>query len=547
MFVAVKPLPLVNGQNFATIPNGNTEGMGSAPISGNSSAIATKPEKSAELPAAPPIDPAQLQSLQEQVNETFGGYPQSLTRESTPSQILGPPPLNTATTPSTAPPSQGINGSSLNLLDNSTTSPNSTIPSPANNAINSQNISQQLAAPPTQIFKNNPITSVDPRSIINEPSVANKGPIVFYTGNWYAARSTDFGSTWKYVNPFSSMANFCCDQDVLYDPNHGVFLWYKQGIKNNNGENTFQLGVSKDASTWVFYNISPTQFNITWKNQWFDYPHLALTKNNLWISTNIFDQNGKFVRTVMSEWPLAQLSLGQPVFFRYFFETQEFNFTPVQGATDTMYWAVHHSNSQMKLYKWQESGSSINFKLVNIPAWNFGLRGNMNCPGPDTLNWCARSDSRISGGYFSQGVVGFIWHAKQGSGFPYPYVNIATFRTSDFGFLTNAKLWNPNFAFMFGYASPLNNPNKVGIVAIYGGGLYYPSISAGVVDSRDPPPPPFHLLNVKSGTNGASAYGDYIRDRPVNGLGPYWIGSGYTLQGCSGGNCVEPRFFAFGN
>ena len=44
MFVAVKPLPLVNGQNFATIPNGNTEGMGSAPISGNSSAIATKPE-----------------------------------------------------------------------------------------------------------------------------------------------------------------------------------------------------------------------------------------------------------------------------------------------------------------------------------------------------------------------------------------------------------------------------------------------------------------------------------------------------------------------
>lgn len=546
--VGIRPVQLISAQTQNATTNNATSSMSTVKVSGNSSVSPIgPPSKSAESSEPIILNPQQLKALEEQVNETFGGYPKGIAREAVPVQPKGPEP-NTATIPSTAPPSLDVNGSNISMLSNmsTTTNANNTTGNSSKGTTTSQNTSMQAFTLPVRIYKSTLVSPVDPRSIIGEPSLANKGPIVFVTGNWYAARSTDFGATWKYVNPFT-MSDFCCDQDVIYDKNHGIFLWYRQGIASSTtGENRFMLGVSKDALTWVFYSITPTLFNSAWTNQWFDYPHIALSNNHLWITSNMFNKAGQFVRTVISSWPLSPLSLGQTVNFQYFFETQEFNFTPVQGSTtDTMYFAVHHSNAQMKLYRWT-AGDGISFRLVNIPVWNFGFRGNMVCSSPDSLNWCARSDSRITGGWVSNGIIGFLWNARQGSGFAYPYVNVAIFRETDFSFLSNPKLWNSNFAFMFGYASPNNIPGELGIVAMYGGGFYYPSIAAGIVDGASGTPPPYQLVTIRAGNHAATGYGDYMRDRPFNDIGRFWIGSGYTLQGCTSGNCVESRFYAFG-
>src|SRR6187200_2746735 len=59
-----------------------------------------------------------------------------------------------------------------------------------------------------------------------ETSLANKDNLLFYTGNWFAARSVDGGSTWGYISPKDHFEFFCCDQDVIYDPNHEIFIWY---------------------------------------------------------------------------------------------------------------------------------------------------------------------------------------------------------------------------------------------------------------------------------------------------------------------------------
>src|SRR5438874_2227380 len=46
-----------------------------------------------------------------------------------------------------------------------------------------------------------------------EPSTAGNGKYIFQTGNWYASRSYDNGSTWSYLNPFSMFGSgYCCDQ-----------------------------------------------------------------------------------------------------------------------------------------------------------------------------------------------------------------------------------------------------------------------------------------------------------------------------------------------
>jgi hypothetical protein len=55
-------------------------------------------------------------------------------------------------------------------------------------------------------------------------SVGQNGKTAFFTGNWFAARSTNGGVSWSYVNAYSGFADFCCDQVTLYDESRHLLL-----------------------------------------------------------------------------------------------------------------------------------------------------------------------------------------------------------------------------------------------------------------------------------------------------------------------------------
>jgi F5/8 type C domain len=393
------------------------------------------------------------------------------------------------------------------------------------------------------------------RSIVNEPSVANNGKLVFYTGNWYASRSVDGGLTWTYIDPTNDMNDFCCDQDVIYDPHHQIFIWYRQGIETANGQNRFRLGVSADALNWWFYNISPKDFNSQWTNQSWDYPQLALSNKYLYISSNVFKPDGSFLRTVISRWSLDDLgNAATNVSFNYYDDETVFTFTPVQGATDTMYWAAHLSNSRMRIYEWPEILSSNNASVRafdrDIPAWTTDSRGAMSCNnGPDGKDWCGRADTRILNGWISKDTIGFIWIADKGNGFPWPYLNAADFKISDGGmtYFGRPYLWSSDKAWMYGFVSP-NVQGDLAIVASVGGRDLYPSVAVGTNDNSNGSHSPWDMKILINGTNGPSdnRWGDYFRIRPFSGSGLTWAASGYTLQGGSRGDSVEPRYLVFG-
>ena len=70
-------------------------------------------------------------------------------------------------------------------------------------------LEESLAAPedPTPnapddftIFQNNTLAPGS-SSEVNEPSVAQADNVVFYTGNWYAAVSTDHGVNFNFIDP----------------------------------------------------------------------------------------------------------------------------------------------------------------------------------------------------------------------------------------------------------------------------------------------------------------------------------------------------------
>jgi len=446
----------------------------------------------------------------------------------------------------------------------STTTSSSTTPSSSSlqsqeGLLHSENSSSPIGL---QISSNKSVTV--PRtslSLANEPSVANKDNLIFYTGNWYDVRSLDGGSSWKYIDPFRDMHDFCCDQDIIYDSIHHIFIWYRLGTFGSNGENRFRLGISSDTSNWLFYNISPRNFNGTWSHQFWDYPQLALSNKYLYITSNMFDQSGKLLRTIISRWSLQDLSVGQSnISFSYYSDKSLFNFTPVQGATDTMYWASHVSNSRMRIFRWSDTQSAITSYDRGIPAWTSSSDVTMSCKGPDSHDWCGRADSRILGGWLSQDTIGFMWMASAGNGFPWPYLNAAKFRLSDMTYLESPYLWSPDHAWMYGSVSP-NSKGDLGIVAFYGGGKVNPSLAIGISENSNNNnnnnnnnndatqlQSAWKMEPVIRGTNGPSQndWGDFLRIRPYSESVVNWVASGYTLQGGSTEDFIEPVYLIFG-
>lgn len=381
-------------------------------------------------------------------------------------------------------------------------------------------------------------------SDVNEPSVAQNGNDVFYTGNWYAALSTDGGNTFSYINPFTDMPTFCCDQDVIYDPSRDMTIWYRQGIKEADGSNFFRLMVFDNKGESWYWDIWPTDLDGNWQHQWWDYPQLALSNNNLIISSNIFDKSKDWQRTVLLKLSLDQLLSKRRGKISYIPWTGNFNFGLTSGDTDVIYWGTHASyipRSKIRIFSWAENSGTFFWYDKDIDHWEYTDRGDAHCPSPDGLNWCGRTDSRMTGGWVANGIIGFLWNVKEGNGFNYPYIEAATFRESDKLYLGRPNIWNDNYAVQYGNVYPIFN-GALGATIAWGGGNYYPS-SAVLISDEFTGRGIWSGVITGSGIHGSKVWGDYLRVRPYIPSNRIWVATGYTSQK---DYKINPQYIVFG-
>lgn len=370
-------------------------------------------------------------------------------------------------------------------------------------------------------------------SVVSEPAHANSGKYVFYTGNWYAARSANKGGTWTYINPYADFADFCCDQDVIYDQGRDMLIWYRQGVQLGGGNNNFKLGVSLNGG------ISWTQYTITYTNYsglplgWFDYPHLAVTRNYLYITSNYFNTNGTFQRMILSKFSLDQLQAQGGLGWTWWNRTTGWTWTPAQttqSASDVMYLGDHTNQSTFNVCDQPESNSTLTCRDVAVPAWTATGRGSAVCTVPNGFNPCFRLDQRITAGWVRGNEVGFFWTVAQGAGFPYPYVNSATFNRTTFAYTGRPYIWSGGAAWIYGGAAP-NVRADLGIAAYYVGGGIYPYIYVGIDDDYNGAPPGWEVAFVRASTTSTSSnWGDYLRVRQHGPDGNGWSVSGHTTQ-----------------
>ena len=301
----------------------------------------------------------------------------------------------------------------------------------------------------------------------------------------------------------------------------------------------FANPASVESQGWCVYEWNPGDFGLG-SNLWLDYPHVALSSNFVWYSANVFNggEDPRYQTTVIWRIPLdvaANTCASQP--FDFFLDTIG-TFTQVEGATDTMYWASHITNASMRIYQWAEAGSTPSSTDVHVSQWPSGGPGPMEmplmCPGPDGLNWCGRADGRILTGWISNGVIGFMWNAAQGRGalgtFPYPYVHVARFNAGTKALIDEPIIWNEGGAFIYP-AVTVNDRGDIAGTLYFGGGIYFPIMTALIMDDLSPAPPPWEVygfVGSDAGTNGL--WGDYYSSRRNGANGNIWVITGQALS-----------------
>jgi fibronectin type III domain protein len=393
-------------------------------------------------------------------------------------------------------------------------------------------------------------------SVIGEPSTANMGTTSFYTGNWYAARSTDSGQSFTYVSPFNTFSSvnngFCCDQIVNYAANQDMMLWallYSHDSVSGTVRIARAIGGAAVANnTWTYYDFNPQQMGFS-ANNWLDFPNMTVADNYLYITANVFDtvvgcpNQCRFNGSLIWRIRLSDLAAGGMVNFDYFPRTDVGALRCTEGAHTTMYWGALLGTSQLRIFRWDDAASNVFFDDVNISSFIWLNRDGL-ATSPDGTNWAARADSRITGSWVAGGVIGLMWPAKQGGSFAYPYTIVAQFNQSNRALITQNQIWNPQYAWLYPTASVNSVGNLAGFVTA-GGGPIYPSANIFISDDVQNGFNPLALYSAAASNVGPSsnAWGDYQTVRPQKTNPNTWVGSTHYLD--SGSNVI-PRYLWFG-
>lgn len=382
-------------------------------------------------------------------------------------------------------------------------------------------------------------------STICEPTAAANDRQLFMTGNWFASSSADGGANWTHVDPFTrfpaSAGGFCCDQVVLFNARHRIWIWLLQYSSTANGDNIFRLAVCREAQfgNWYWWDFAPRSLNTAWRRDWFDYPDMAFTDANLFVSFNMF-VGDTWQRAVLFRFPLATLAAAGSLGYRWWSTTANGSLRLCRGGGSTMYIGSHNSVSQLRLLRWPDTAANIAWDDVNVRPWSAGA---YSAPGPGGINWLNRTDSRITGAWVGGGTIGLMWTANRDANHPLPYIRVVRLREANRTLIDEPDIWSRQSAWAYP-AAAANNQGAVGFTAFYGGGSRHPGHVVGLRtangwDTR--------LSQTSTHSPPNQAWGDYLSCIAHHGNGAHWVASGYTLRGGSARQNIEPRYVRFRN
>ena len=163
-----------------------------------------------------------------------------------------------------------------------------------------------IAGDPLTFFRNSDVGIPPAQASPQEPTTAEGGNVVWYTGNSSVGLSTNAGRTFTLFNPSSILPDdgipFCCDQEVSYSPQRNLFVWVMQYwcgtgssspatnncTKPGTTSNRIRIAVASPqqlianaaspGAAWTYWNITPQTFGQP-PGSWFDRSDMGV---NIW-------------------------------------------------------------------------------------------------------------------------------------------------------------------------------------------------------------------------------------------------------------------------
>jgi hypothetical protein len=404
-------------------------------------------------------------------------------------------------------------------------------------------------------------------------TAATSGGVVLATYNTGISFSIDGGQTFTDVNLFNpqpgnpvrtsffpaSDGGLCCDQIVVYLPQHNLFVWLLQYQPVVNTAVTPNVITTPDRlrvawatpaalaadfwNAWTYADLTGTNvagvsggLGIA-SNEWLDYPDLAWSDTFLYVGVDQgFPTPGQVYtgRRIVARLSLADMANPVSTSLNYAYArltgSSGLNKTHfVQGAPGQMVVGSLENSSTLRVFTWRDSENTVNPSTVPISQIQQGA--SYTSVAPDGSDWVSVSfPGNITGAAFRSVVPGlgvpsraeylfaFDAGANAGGGRPRSYVRLETVTPSGTGFqaISEYDIWNADYAFaMAGLAA---DGTEIGIALGVGGGtLGYPQFSVGFMND-------FVVYQVtSSNATQTSRFGDYIAPRFIAGAGLFAV------------------------
>ena len=330
-------------------------------------------------------------------------------------------------------------------------------------------------------------------SAVADPSVGSNGQAIFETFNWYAARSTDNGANWSYIDPETNFpatgafaGGFCCNQRVTQDPARDLIIWSLQYLKTDStatGTNGIRIAVAHGpadiaSNTWQVHDFTPASFGSAYaQGHWLDFPGLAVSSNYLYFSYNIFTTTtDAWAATVIGRVPLDNLASNTPYTLVTFVTTSPLHFTlsPVSGATTRMFFGAVSTSNSITVVEWPEASTTPTLHTVGglNTSYFFPAFPRPTCLAFDGSDPCMNADSRMQTGWVTSSELGFMWGSSQNAaaGRPYPFVRAVIVNpNSPTTILSQPDLFNSKFAYVYPAVSLNARGHVGGVIDALGG------------------------------------------------------------------------------
>ena len=261
-------------------------------------------------------------------------------------------------------------------------------------------------------------TSTRTASVCEPTTAANERQLMM-TGNWFASTSTDGGATLDLRRPVHPLSGI--GRRLLLRPGGSLQsalpdldLAAAVHAANAAGEQYLpSCGLPRhpNSAAGTTGTLLRANLNAGWNQNWFDYPDMAFTNDNLFVTFNVF-LGDDWQRAVVFRFPARDASRpARSLGYRWWTTTSNGSHAALPGPRRRHVLGQPQHVSQLRVFQWADNSTCDHAeRRQRSPLDRRGLFGSR--PGRRQL---ARSrwTSRITGAWVGNGVIGFMWSANR--------------------------------------------------------------------------------------------------------------------------------------